>query len=537
MARRTSRLPAARLGLLVLLGVLVALGIGALPAFAQDPTPTPLPPPTPVVGEGQGPEIPHTLIGRAHCLICHEEGFRGASKVPEDHAGYTNEECLDCHEPTVAPVPTPVFSLEPGAVPTPLAHPSGGGENTCYDCHLLLDEKHEKISRDWKESVHGKADVGCADCHGGDPGTDEMNDSMNPKVGFLGAPLRIMVPGICGGCHADVERMRPYGLPTDQYSKYIESVHGAKLREGDVQVAVCTDCHGVHDIRKASDPDSPVYPLNIPETCARCHADEERMAPYGIHTDQYDLYVESVHGKALLEKQDLRAANCASCHGSHAAKPPTSEEVINVCGKCHASTEDYYNESRHAELEVGPRCWTCHGTHDIQPPGTDMFFHETPPEQACGTCHLDNENLRLNEDLFLSPEDRRCDTCHHEGSMAMAQVEALYEALQEANQAYAEAEEAIEEARRAGMIVLDAEGKLTAARTSLIQAQAVLHTTKLPRVRELTDKAVAASEEAKALAEAKLRENLFRRQAMVIVVAVLFLNVGVLYVIKREVTR
>jgi hypothetical protein len=35
--------------------------------------------------------------------------------------------------------------------------------------------------------------------------------------------------------------------------------------------AVCSDCHGVHNIRKASDPASSVSSQNLLGTCQKCH--------------------------------------------------------------------------------------------------------------------------------------------------------------------------------------------------------------------------------------------------------------------------
>ena len=49
-------------------------------------------------------------------------------------------------------------------------------------------------------------------------------------------------------------------LRTDQLSQYHTSVHGKLLREGRYKVAVCTDCHSVHDLRPPSDPRSTVHP-------------------------------------------------------------------------------------------------------------------------------------------------------------------------------------------------------------------------------------------------------------------------------------
>ena len=44
-------------------------------------------------------ELPHKVTGREDCLICHGEGIGGASKVPSDHTGKTNDTCPICHNP------------------------------------------------------------------------------------------------------------------------------------------------------------------------------------------------------------------------------------------------------------------------------------------------------------------------------------------------------------------------------------------------------------------------------------------------------
>ncbi|NHZ71475.1 MAG: hypothetical protein GWP17_00080 [Aquificales bacterium] len=494
-----------------------------------------------VGAQTSAPPISHTLLGRSNCLVCHAEGFQGAAKNPDDHAEYTNEDCQDCHELGVIVIPTTGdANLASGTIPSPIAHPPSDGQNSCYDCHVLLDQKHADISVAWEESVHGQVGIGCADCHGGDPRTDEMNLSMLPEAGFLGVPTRAMVPNICGGCHSDVDRMRQYNLPTDQYVKYIDSVHGKKLQdEGDTKVALCTDCHGIHDIKKASDPTAAVYPLNVPELCAKCHADPTLMEPYGIPTNQFEVYKTSVHGKALLDNQDVRAPNCASCHGSHAAKPPTDSEVVNVCGKCHTATQGYYEESLHSRIgDNAPKCWTCHGTHDVFKPDESMFLHPAPiEEQHCGTCHLDNQAFRMDKSRFAAREDRRCDTCHHEGSMIMVQVQALRTALVGAADLFDEAEAAILAAKAQGMLVSEAEADLAEAHTSLIRARAVLHTTKLPAVNELTDDAKLSASSALEIATNRLNENLFRRRAMIIAIGAIGLNVVVLYNFKRQLYR
>jgi Cytochrome c3 len=436
------------------------------------------------------------------------------------------------------PVPTPATPLVPAPpVPTPIAHLPANGANGCYDCHSVVNDEQAVIAADWTESAHGQGGVSCADCHGGDPGSDQITVAMDPANGFVGAPDRLASVGLCGSCHANVDRMKASGLPTDQYAKYWSSVHGQQLlATNDSRVAVCTDCHGSHTVKKVSDPSSPVSTLNVPGLCASCHADAGRMEPYGIPTDQYRIYSESVHGVALLANKDVRAPNCASCHGSHDAKPPTSATVVGVCGKCHTATEDLYQQSRHSELQAAaPQCWTCHGTHDVTQPGSYMFFHPTTPDYTCDTCHdLQTHTLRLELSRFANEADRRCDTCHHPDSQIYAQIEGINTAITSAEDAYAQAEDTISQASALGMITSDAEVKLTEAKTSLIQAQAAVHTTKLSSIAELSTDATSKAKEAEQIAVGKVDESVFRREAMVVVLAIIALNAAFLFLLKRR---
>ena len=425
------------------------------------------------------------------------------------------------------------------AAPSPVGSLAPVDNNTCATCHAAIDNKQHGIVDDWNASVHGKVGIGCADCHGGDPKSDQVTVAMSPDNGFRGIPDRTTTVGVCGTCHSDADRMRQYQIPTDQYAKYQTSVHGQRLlTANDTRVAICTDCHGVHDIKKASDPTAKVYPLNVPALCASCHADAKYMETYGIPTDQYAIYQQSIHGQQLLVKSDLRAPTCASCHGSHDAQPPTSANVVNVCGKCHTATQALYAQSRHSELDVGPKCWTCHGTHDVVLPDESRFFHPAAPEIDCTTCHNpDDKSLKLSADQFVNDADRRCDTCHHPDSVIYAQAEGIHSVLAQADTAYKNAQTSIDEAAAAGMIVADAETLLTEARTSLIRARAETHTTKLTEVAPLADASTAKSDQAKKFADERLSESIFRREAMVVVLAIILINVLALMLLRRRLSH
>ena len=435
-----------------------------------------------------------------------------------------------------APLPSPTVAP---IVVTPAASGSAPDTNTCATCHTAIDNENHDLVGQWTASVHGQNGVACADCHGGDPTSDQVTVAMDPAKGFKGVPGRTDTVALCGTCHSDVERMRQYQIPTDQYAKYKTSVHGERLlNSNDTRVAICTDCHGTHDVKKASDPTAKVYPLNVPALCASCHANADYMAPYGIPTDQYAIYAQSVHGIQLLQKADLRAPTCASCHGSHDAQPPTSANVVDVCGKCHTATQALYEQSRHAALDVGPKCWTCHGTHDVALPDESRFFHPKPPEIDCTICHNPvDRSLTLQATQFQNDADRRCDTCHHPDSIIYAQAKAIYDALNKANDAYDAAKAKIAEAASVGMIVSDADVQLTEANTSLVQARAAVHTTKLTVVAPLADQAVASANQAEAFAESRLSESLFRREVMVVILGLIVINVYALVLIRRRLSH
>jgi hypothetical protein len=464
---------------------------------------------TMVLEEGP-PAIPHPLIGRENCLACHQEGVGGAPQIPEDHAGRTSDICQACHQPSQVPAPsTPTPPTEP--IPTPIAYPRSEGDNTCFDCHSTLGGKQTEITTQWQRSIHAERGVTCADCHGGNPAASTVDEAMSPDAGYIGAPAKAEIPALCASCHSDVTQMRQYDLATDQYAQYKESIHGIRLAEGDTNVATCFDCHGGHQILKANDPASTVYPVNVPGMCASCHADKDLMAPYDIPTNQYDLYQQSVHGIALLENQDFRAPTCATCHGTHGAAPPGFAEVANVCGSCHTATQDYYLKSTHAKAgEAGPKCVTCHGRYDVSEP---------------------------SEALYLGAEPRHCGTCHTPDSAPGQVAQSLYDSVTNAAQAYDEAEAAVQEARGLGMLVAPLEGRLREANTNLITARAAQHTLDLNTIHEETDAAQAIASDVKTSADAAVAESIFRRQAMVVAVAVIALVIVALYLLKRELDR
>ncbi len=462
---------------------------------------------------GGPPAIPHSLAGRQDCLACHQEGIGGAPRVPSNHAGRTNDMCQGCHVPTqTTPTPpTPASAAPSELVPTPIAHPKGAGDNTCSDCHTKLGGKQADIAAQWQRSAHAERGISCADCHGGDPSATTRDKAMSATAGFVGVPAKAAIPALCASCHADVALMRQYNLPTDQYAKYRESVHGTLLAKGDAKVATCYDCHGGHQVLNANDPASSVYPANVPKLCAGCHSDKALMAPYGIPTDQLDLYQQSVHGQALIDKQDFKAPTCATCHGTHGAAPPGIGEVANVCGSCHSATQTYYSKSPHASGGAdAPKCITCHGHHDVSQP-TDA--------------------------LYTGSASRHCGACHAPDSVPGKAAQSISDSITSAANAYASAEDGLKVARQLGMLVTPQENQLREANTGLITARAAQHTLDLSTVQKSTDSALKTAEQARVAAEAAVAESIFRRRAMIVAVVGIALTIAALYLLKRELDR
>ncbi|MDO8629664.1 MAG: hypothetical protein Q7R41_04165, partial [Phycisphaerales bacterium] len=237
------------------------------------------------------------------------------------------------------------------------------------DCSTCHESQHEQLSA----SVHGS--IHCQECHGGADSyalTPEQVALYGQPLGsrpafnhgdpFAGKPSRPQVPQLCGNCHADVARMNPYGIRTDQLAAYWTSVHGKMLKEkGETRVAVCIDCHGSHDVMKPNEPTSKTNPFNVPATCGVCHADAGLMTQFNVPVQVVDEYRRSVHGDLLLQQGDSGAPTCATCHGNHAAAPPGFATVGAVCGQCHQGGSNYFASSIHADQAAFHGCVQCHG--------------------------------------------------------------------------------------------------------------------------------------------------------------------------------
>jgi len=290
-------------------------------------------------------------------------------------------------EPAAQPAAAAPAAVAPKRAPLAASEPS-----SCMTCHSGLEGELSEPTKAWVSDVHAGAGLGCESCHGGDPSRAVATDSdaaMSVARGFTPAPDRLKVAEFCSRCHSDAAYMKKFNPQqrVDQYLEYRSSVHGKRNAKGDTATATCTDCHGIHGILPVNSPQSPVYATRVPQTCARCHSDKTRMAPYGIPTDQFDLFRASAHGAALLDRGDTAAPACNDCHGNHGAAPPGVQSVANVCGQCHGREASLFRASFKKELleSMGKsECTVCHDHHRIRHPTPDLFHGGSAPTVSAG---------------------------------------------------------------------------------------------------------------------------------------------------------
>jgi hypothetical protein len=329
----------------------------------------------------------------------------------------------------------------------------GQTKNSCLDCHSKLPDPLGVTQEKFSQDIHAQKGLSCVNCHGGDPTSDDPEKAMSRKAGWKGRIDRKQVPELCGSCHSDPAYIRQFNpsLRTDQLSQYKTSVHGKRLAAGDTKVAVCIDCHSVHDLKVPSDARSTVNPLNVANTCARCHADASYMSSYKIPTNQFAQYSRSVHHNALVVRGDLSAPTCTTCHGNHGATPPGVASVVNVCSTCHVFQAQLFDSSPHKEAFASaglPGCMTCHSNHDIVHP-TDEFI---------GT-----------------GEGTVCTQCHTEGDAGFAAAGKMKQQLGRLVASIDNADQILGRAERSGMEVSQAKLDLDQAKDALTKARVTIH--------------------------------------------------------------
>lgn len=280
-------------------------------------------------------------------------------------------------------------------------------DDVCLECHgqpgLTLKLENGEIldlyvSPDvYYHSIHGEQGYACVQCH------RTVGDYPHPP--FVASSKRdasIQLNKTCKNCHLS------------QHVLTQDSVHAKAQADGNMEAAICSDCHTAHEVRQINDPVTneplPETRVWVPETCAQCH------------NDIYQKYLTSVHGSALVDDENTDAPSCIDCHGVHNIEDPTTNEFRlkspQICAKCHTDPEimdkygistdvldtfvaDFHGttvtlfEKQTPDAETNkPVCYDCHGIHDIK--------RADDPEKG----------LHVRENLLV-----RCQVCHPDATI------------------------------------------------------------------------------------------------------------------------
>lgn len=367
-----------------------------------------------------------------------------------------------------------------------------------------------------RQGVHGKPSAGktgrilqCTTCHG----YHGVLSAKNPRSPVH--PKRSVT--LCSSCHSRASYMRTYNpsLPVDQLEKYRTSVHGRLHGSGDVKVATCVSCHGSHGVFSSKDVRSSVYGTNIPATCRTCHGNAAYMKEYGIPTDQYDKFAASVHGVALLQKNDIGAPACNDCHGNHGAAPPEVESVSRVCGTCHALNADLFAKSPHKpafDAARLPECETCHGNHEI---------------------------IAASDRLLGTGQDAVCARCHGPSARpkGFEAAGAMRRGMDSLESAELRAEQLVAEAEQKGMEISEAKFRLRDIRQARLEARTMVHAFNREQFDGVIHKGLVVSVSVASEAQIALDEFVFRRTGLGVATLIITLLVVGLYLLIRRIER
>ncbi|MBE0652018.1 MAG: hypothetical protein IH595_14420 [Bacteroidales bacterium] len=293
-----------------------------------------------------------TTISDRSCLKCHAK--KDVHKTVGDstvsmyvtkgmlnNSVHKNIPCVKCHTDVTPHAERPCITAK---------------RVDCSNCHA-------EISNQYFASGHGQAYMKkdkeapyCTTCHGAHQIKSRFDDTS--------PDYRANIPKLCGDCHSKNGKAN-VGTKLHEVTAlydYSKSVHGEALKnKGLIISAVCTDCHTSHLILGPDNPESSIYPRNIPSTCGTCHK--------GI----YNKYVTSDHA---ITKNDRTHTypTCVTCHSAHkisnVKQDRFMDEVTGQCGSCHKQLAKSYLETYHGKAhELGnmktAKCSDCHGAHHI----------------------------------------------------------------------------------------------------------------------------------------------------------------------------
>jgi DmsE family decaheme c-type cytochrome len=207
----------------------------------------------------------------------------------------------------------------------------------CKECHADIVAKHAT-------ALHGKAGKGCDACHGGVDAHLASGDKKDIITFGKGDVKKQNAQ--CQSCHAKNQNLTFWD--------------NSKHSREDV---ACVSCHSIH---KSSKPTP-----NQPEKCFECHKDVRSQA------NQYSHH-------PIIEGL-VKCSDCHNPHGSLGHGSIKTENINQLCYKCHADKRGPY-VWEHPPVEES--CVNCHNPHGSK---TIKLLTERQP-RLCQNCHDANQH-------------------------------------------------------------------------------------------------------------------------------------------------
>lgn len=266
-----------------------------------------------------------------------------------------------------------------------------GGGQFHADAHKAYDHGFHA-----RAIQNGRSAASCLDCHslGGDMTT--ILPASNP-----GSTInRENIAKTCGSCHGSSSVMDGTGISNRPFVSYQESVHARAILHGNTRAAVCTDCHNSHDIMPASEGGSPIFKANISKTCGQCHSNIAAEYNQSVHgeavargvsrspvcTDCHGIHNIKPHIDPATAKtaQALATGSCSQCHEGVAL----SQEFGVPSGRVTSYQDSYHGLASKLGSKVVANCASCHGVHNILPSADSRsMVNNENLVNTCGQCH------------------------------------------------------------------------------------------------------------------------------------------------------
>jgi len=288
--------------------------------------------------------------------------------------------------------------------------------------------------------IAGRASAeSCVQCHGDRTRLLKVtqNDEARTTRAYVdpqGVQSSVHAQQACDECHFEFDGY-PHPKETetagcadcheDQAGVHAAGVHGTAKVDG--RAVGCSDCHGVHDVRKPTERESRLHPLNVTRTCGACHFDGIDAKTASVEELLKQPYCDDTHGHGLLRGGLTVAPTCVTCHGGHNTKKKGDPEsrvsranAPKVCGVCHVGVLEQYklsvhNMARENGEEKAAGCTDCHPPHSTD---VSQAGFKVRSSKRCGDCHESKGNSYKGSYhgkvamLDLGVEVAGCASCH-----------------------------------------------------------------------------------------------------------------------------